>query len=57
MRALVKCWADASKDAETKTKILELMIFSALPIEHFFSMLSDAMAPDKSGKKRRPGTL
>lgn len=57
MRALVKCWADASKDAETRTKLLELLIFSALPIEHFFSMLGDAVSPDKSGKKRRPGTL
>ena len=53
----MKCWAEAVKDPETKVKLLELLIFSALPIEHFFSMLTDAMAPDRSGKKRKLGTL
>lgn len=57
MRALVKCWADAIKDPDTRKKILELLIFSALPVEHFFAMLTDAMAPEKTSKRRRPGTL
>jgi hypothetical protein len=45
MRALVKCWADAVKVTEIKVKLLELLIFSGLPIEHFYNMLNDAMAP------------
>jgi|JI6StandDraft_1071083.scaffolds.fasta_scaffold1290610_1 hypothetical protein len=57
MRALVKCWADAAKDPDTRKKLLEIILFSALPVEHFYAMLGDAMAPEKTGKKRRPGTL
>ena len=57
IRALVKCWADSVKDPEIKVKLLELLIFSALPIEHFYSMLTEAMAPDRTGKKRKLNTL
>lgn len=45
MRALVTCWSLAFKDVETKLKILELLNFSCLPIEHFYSIMAQSINP------------
>jgi len=32
MKAILNCWSTAAKDTETKIKLLEMLVFSGLPI-------------------------
>jgi hypothetical protein len=57
MRAVVTCWSTASKDVETRLKLLELLVFSGLPVENFYYILSESLNPEKVGRKRRGAVL
>lgn len=57
MRAVVACWTGASKDIETRLRLLELLIFSGIPVENFYSVLADSLSPERVGRKRRGALL
>jgi hypothetical protein len=57
MRSLISCWSNSQKDIENRLKLLEILIFSGIPIEHFYSILCDSVNPEKIGRKRKGANL
>jgi hypothetical protein len=43
MKAIVSCWSSSQKDVETRLKLLELLIFSGLPGEHFLGLAGESL--------------
>ena len=56
MNGLIKNWASANT-VELKIKILEILNMSSIPIEHFYSILSESLNPDRLTKKRKSSNL
>lgn len=42
---------------ETRLRLLELLVFSGLPVENFYSLLAESLQAEKVGKKRRGAVL